>query len=82
MSKNDQTAIDLWGRAAYDGTPKSVFATIAWHLADLASGTAGGDGAAVMRFLAELRALGHCGAIDPAQIRAVVRAFEKQADTE
>lgn len=34
--KNDKEAIKLWG-AAYSAVPKSAFAVVCWHLADLAS---------------------------------------------
>lgn len=54
--KNDRHARHHWGEA-YDAIPKSVFATVAWHLANLASGEADVEGAAEKQFFDELRAL-------------------------
>lgn len=65
INKNDTHARDLWGDI-YDATPKSVFATACWHLANLASGVADTPGAAEARFAEELRALIH-GHIEPRQ---------------
>lgn len=64
--KDDQHAYRHWG-AAYDAIPKSVFATVAWHLANMASGEADVDGAAEAMFRAELNALIDAGIIPQSQ---------------
>ena len=74
-SKNDQHAKQHWGHV-YDAIPKSVFATIAWHLANLASDKADTEGAAEMRFLEELKALVDGDIIPKSQGLSVVRAYE------
>jgi hypothetical protein len=56
LNHNDATAHALWGDA-YDAIPKSVFAAIAWHLANLASGCCDEPGMAEKRFLEEWDAL-------------------------
>lgn len=70
-TKNDQHARDHWGEA-YNAIPKSVFATVAWHLANVSSGELDASGAAEARFLEELAALGRNEIIDRAQISAVL----------
>jgi hypothetical protein len=75
-SKNDRHAKDHWG-AAYDAIPKSVFATVAWHLAAIAGDNADDPDATVRRFLEELRVLGLNGLIPPQQVVATARAVEK-----
>ena len=76
ITKNDDHAKELWG-AAYDSIPKSVFATIAWHLANEASGSADTPGAAVARFMAELNALGAGNIIPQKQVAPACRALCK-----
>jgi hypothetical protein len=77
MSKHDSHAVRLWGPAYLD-IPKSVFATIAWHLANEASGSADSPGAAVSRFLTELYTLGANDIISQEQVKASARALTKQ----
>lgn len=77
MSKNDQHARRCWG-SAYDAIPKSVFATIAWHLANASSQQLDDPDMAFLRFFDELRALGHNGIIPTAQVLTTIRAFEKE----
>jgi len=66
VNKNDAHARQHWP-TLYDETPKSVFATVAWHLANIASGQLDGAGAAEARFAEELRALMAMGIIPPKQ---------------
>lgn len=74
--KNDQHARKHWGKA-YDAIPKSVFATAAWHLANLASGEIDEPGAAELRFVEELRALAQNGIISGPQAVAAGSAVAK-----
>lgn len=74
--KDDQHALRQWG-AAYDAIPKSVFATVAWHLANLASGEADADGAAEAMFRAELGALIDAGIIPSGQGKRADAAIAK-----
>lgn len=55
-NKNDRHAREHWGDS-YDKIPKSVFATLCWHLANVASDSAGAPGAAERRTIVELDAL-------------------------
>lgn len=74
ITSNDREAVSLWG-SAYADIPKSVFATIAWHLANVASGTADEDGAAEARFLEEWEALLAHGISKPSKkLRAALAA--------
>jgi len=52
IGKNDLAAREHWG-AAYDAVPKSVYAVLAWRLADRL-----GEGEAVAICIEELEALG------------------------
>ena len=72
--KNDSEAVALWG-AAYGDIPKSVFAVMAWHLADCCSGEDG----AVARAIEEIEALGLNGIITSAQHKNSKRALERAA---
>lgn len=67
IGTSDQHARQHWGGATYDRIPKSVFATVAWHLANLASGECDTPGAAELRFVEELRALALNGIIPAKQ---------------
>lgn len=76
-SKSDDHARNLWG-AAYDSIPKSVFATLAWHLAAQCNGESADDtDATFLKFYDELRVLGHNGIIPKSQVLAAIRSFEK-----
>lgn len=55
--KNDATAAALWSAKGYEAIPKSVFAAIAWHLANLASESCDAPGEAEKRFMEEWDAL-------------------------
>jgi hypothetical protein len=71
--KTDGHAKALWGDA-YDAIPKSVWATMAWHLANIASDAPDVAGSAEARALAELDALG--GQIIPErQAKAAIAAI-------
>lgn len=70
--KKDKAARDAWG-AAYDAIPKSVFALVAWHLANVASDSADSPGAAETRFAEEIQALGLGGHLDKAQALAAIK---------
>ncbi len=54
--KNDSVARDLYG-GAYDGIPKSVFAVVAWYLADACSSVGVGNDGELERLKDELKAL-------------------------
>lgn len=71
-NKNDSHARDHWGQM-YDAIPKSVFATVCWHLANLSSGEADTDGAAEKRFLEELGALARSGIIPEKQVASILK---------
>lgn len=78
MGKHDQHAVDLWGGRLYESTPKSVFATIAWHLAAIAGENADDPEATLKRFCAELVVLQQNGIIPLAQANAVLRGLKKE----
>jgi hypothetical protein len=65
-TKADTAAIELFGRVAYAGIPKSVFAVAAYYLADACSETGVGNGEAIQRLREELRCLSG-QVIDPKQ---------------
>ena len=75
--KQDAHAARYWGGDLYDAIPKSVFATVAWHLANAASGNCDADSAAELAFEAELRALIGAGIVPPQQGKRVLIALEK-----
>lgn len=70
--KNDGHARKHWGEV-YDDIPKAVFATVAWHLANMASGEADADGAAEKQFFDELRVLALNGIIPQSQIAQLLK---------
>ncbi|NVD44363.1 hypothetical protein [Qipengyuania atrilutea] len=72
LNKNDSEARALWG-AAYEAMPKSVFAVMAYHLADLASED--GD-SAIGRALEEVNALAMNGLITETQHKNAARALQ------
>lgn len=74
LNKNDSHARDCWGDL-YDSLPKSVFATAAWHLANIASGEADAPGAAEKRFFEELKALAANGIIPKQQFARMFKDF-------
>lgn len=76
IMKQDDHAARYWGDA-YDAIPKSVFATVAWHLANLASGTADAAGAAEAAFRSELTVLMNGGVIPEAQGKRALAAIAK-----
>ena len=76
VNKNDVHAREHW-KDVYDAIPKSVFATVAWHLANLASGEADAPAAAERMFLEEVQALGQADILPSQHVRAVIRAFSK-----
>lgn len=69
----DRVARDLWG-LAYDAIPKSVFAVVAWHLADCASDEGVGNDGEVRRFVEELEAMRSNGTLDERQVKRALRA--------
>ncbi len=74
--KNDRTARQLFG-PAYDAIPKSVFACIAWHLANINSAGADTPGEAELRFIEEWNVLVDNGIVPqplPARIDRQLRA--------
>ena len=77
VNKNDMLAREHWGSEVYDSIPKSVFAAVAWHLANIGSAKPDAPGAAEARFIEELRALGNCGLIPEQQAKAALRALTK-----
>ena len=74
MMKQNANGSDHWGRA-YTAIPKNVFAVVAWHLANVASGTADAPGAAKQRFSDELTALYHNGIISKAQWKVSLQSL-------
>lgn len=79
INKNDIHAREHWGRA-YDATPKSVFATLAWHLANRASGYAGEPGAAEATAHDEIRALLKSGILPDGQASRAMKALVDAAE--
>jgi hypothetical protein len=77
--KQDAHAHRHWGDA-YDAIPKSVFATVAWHLANAMSGECDADGAAERAFLAELAALVESGLIPAPQATRARAALAKSQE--
>lgn len=73
--KNDATARSIWGAATYEAIPKSVFAVVAWYLADCASNAGVGNGGEINRFLEELDAMQANGILDEKQIAKVKAAI-------
>ena len=74
--KNDRVARSLFG-PVYDTIPKSVFAAIAWHLANQSSGTCDAIGAAEAQFLREWKALLPHGISPPS--KSTIAAMLKDA---
>lgn len=72
--KKDEPARRAWGDA-YDAIPKSVFALVAWHLANVMSANADEVGAAETAFANELKALADGGHLDKAQAFASLKAL-------
>lgn len=78
VNKNDDHARAYWG-GAYDAIPKSVFASLCWHLANLASGEADAPLAAEGRTVEEIRALAAVAILPAAQARTSLAAIEREA---
>lgn len=76
--KLEEHAREHWG-PVFDAIPKSVFATVAWHLANIASDNLDQDGAAETRFLEELQALGQNNIIPSEQLRRTLAAIQRAA---
>lgn len=76
-NKHDTSAREHWGSDVYDRIPKSVFAVVAWHLANIASSNPDSPGAAESRLIDEVQALADQGLIPEAQGRAAIRALER-----
>ena len=70
--KNDSHALEAWGNA-YKSIPKSVFATVAWHLANLVSDHENAN----QSFLDELMALADNGIIPKQQALNVLKSIER-----
>ena len=75
--KQDAAAKRAWG-AAYDTIPKSVFALVAWHLANVHSGNADNPGAAEIAFAEELKVLADGGHLPKRQAIAALRAIARE----
>lgn len=76
IGKNDEAARRYWGDA-YDHIPKSVFALVAWHLANRCSGNCDHPGAAEAEFIAEIRALFKADIMDVAQAKRTLNALDR-----
>lgn len=74
LNKTESYAYDFWSEDTYRAIPKSVFAAVAWHLANEASGTADAPGAAEVRFVEEIKALQAAGIIPKDQAIRAARA--------
>ena len=75
-------AAEYWGSDTLKDVPKAVWATVAWHLANVMSGSADSEGAAEEAFLAELLALAEAGIIPAQQAKssaASIRAALRRA---
>lgn len=72
--KIEHHAFDHWGKV-YHAVPKSVWATLAWHLANEASGTCDVEGAAARKVVEELRVLNENEIIPKAQVARCLQAF-------
>ena len=73
--KQDRAARVAWGEDVYAALPKSVFALAAWHLANVASGTADVEGAAEQRMIEELIALRDGGHLPAAQADRAIKSI-------
>lgn len=73
--KQDRAARVAWGSDAYADIPKSVFALAAWHLANVASGTADVEGSAERRMIEELTALRDGGHLPAAQADRSIKSI-------
>jgi hypothetical protein len=78
IADNDAVARGLWGEEAYRLIPKSVFAAIAWHLANFASDSCDVPGMAEKRFLEEWDALLSHGLSKPS--KALIRNLTDSHD--
>ncbi len=76
INNKDGGAKRLFGEA-YDKIPKSVFAVMAWHFANAASGIADTPGAAEEIMIAELFAVMEAGYITEAQSHTAKKAILK-----
>jgi hypothetical protein len=76
LNKNDMHARNDLGSAVFDAIPKSIFATLAFRLADrLGDGTA--DRSIAFPIMAEeLAALANCGIIPADQAKRALKALE------
>ena len=75
---HDWNAKRAWGHETYDAIPKSVFALIAWHLANLAAEELD-SGLAPQRFLEEWDILtegGHMPQVPTRKVRAALVKLE------
>lgn len=80
IGKDDGHAIQHWGEI-YNAIPKSVWATVAWHLANVASGECDNHGAAESRVIVELCALASNGILPDMQSTRAVKAILKAGFT-
>jgi len=76
IKNKDEGAKRLFGEA-YEKIPKSVFAVMAWHFANAASGIADTPGAAEEIILTELFAVMEAGYITEAQSHSAKKAILK-----
>lgn len=71
---DDGVAREIWG-SAYDAIPKSVFAVVAWYLADCASDEGVGNDGELRRFAEELEAMHSNGILGERQVKRAQRAL-------
>lgn len=74
--KHDYEAVALWG-PAYADIPKSVFAVVAWYLADISSEAGADNGQAQARFIEELKALRGNGILPAEQVARALSSLAR-----
>ena len=77
VMKQDAHATEHWRWDAYAAIPKSVFATVAWHLANALSESCDAPGMAEKRFAEEIDALVASGILPAAQGKRAIAAVSK-----
>ena len=75
VMKQDAHASEHWGWDVYATVPKSVFATVAWHLANALSESCDTPGMAEKRFAEEIDALVANGILPAAQGKRALAAI-------
>ncbi len=77
LNNKTGNALDLFPNGVFDAIPKSVFAVVAWHLANICAEEGADNGGAPRRFLQEVFTLRQNGLLDSEQATRVIKAIEK-----